>query len=311
MLEVGVQNTGWFSWDDLDGSFARFKADGFETVDLGFPGVAFDPEKPIESFYDQPLEDILAKYRPVKEAADRYGITVSQSHAPFPLWLKGEDTYNAYMIMVLEKLCAVCEAIGCPHMVAHPINRTLKENEWSTNMELYRAILPTAKRHGVKICLENLFTVHTGRVLEGVCADAEEACRYVDALNAEAGAEVFGFCFDVGHANLLHKDLRRYINTLGHRLSILHIHDNDGQNDLHLMPYTQSRYRQVCTNALDWESFILGLKDIGYRGTLCFETFRVIRVTPKELWDSSLTHLSNIGRYFRDRILAPDGEASE
>ena len=55
MLEVGVQNTGWFSWDDLDGSFARFKADGFETVDLGFPGVAFDPEKPGYSPYGSPI----------------------------------------------------------------------------------------------------------------------------------------------------------------------------------------------------------------------------------------------------------------
>lgn len=307
MLKVGVQSAGWLSFEDLDGSFARFKDQGFETVDLGFPGVPFDPEKPIQSFYDKPMEEIIAKYRAMKEAADRYGITFSQSHAPFPLWLKGQDAYNAYMITVLEKLCAVCEIIECPAIVAHPINRTLKENEWATNMELYRAIMPTAKKHSVKICLENLFTVHTGRVLEGACADAEEVCRYIDTLNAEAGAEVFGFCFDVGHANLLHKDLRRYINILGKRLTVLHIHDNDGQNDLHLMPYTQSRYRQVCTNALDWESFVLGLKDIGYTGTLCFETFRVLNITPRALWDSSLRHIANIGKYFKARIL----EASE
>lgn len=309
MLKVGVQSAGWFSFDDIDGSFKRFRETGMETVDLGFPGVAFDPEKPIQSLYDQSTEELVAKYLPVKEAAEKYGVTFSQSHAPFPLWLKGEEAYNAYMIMVVEKLCAVCQAIGCPAMVAHPINRTLKENEWRTNMEFYRAIMPTAKRTGVKICLENLFTVHTGRVLEGVCADAEEACRYLDTLNAEAGAEVFGFCFDVGHANLLHKNIRHYINTLGHRLTVLHIHDNDGQNDLHLMPYTQSRYRQVCTNALDWESLILGLKDIQYRGTLCFETFRVMNITPKALWHSSLCHIANIGKYFRDRILAPEGEA--
>ena len=43
---------------------------------------------------------------------------------------------------------------------------------------------------------------------------------------------------------------------------------------------------------------------IGYRGSMCFETFRVTDLTPQPLWDSALSHIINIGKYFRDRILS-------
>ncbi|MBR4014255.1 MAG: sugar phosphate isomerase/epimerase [Clostridia bacterium] len=304
MLEIGVQQTGWLNWEDLDGSFARLKSLGFETVDLGFPLVPYDTFGQVRSFYDQSLEELIPKYTALKNAADKHGISISQTHSAFPIWIEGaSDEYNAYMIMTVEKLCAICEVIDCHAIVVHPVTRDNKADEWNTNMELYRALIPTAIKTNVKICLENMFSSKTGRIVGGACADAEEVVRYIDTLNAEAGADVFGYCFDIGHANLVHKNIRHYINTLGHRLTILHIHDNDGQNDLHLAPYTQVRFTKTCANALDWEGFILGLKDIGYRGTLSFETFRVINVTPPELWDASLQYIAAVGKYFKKRIL--------
>ena len=60
------------------------------------------------------------------------------------------------------------------------------------------------------------------------------------------------------------------------------------------MPYTQY---------VDWESFILGLKDIGYKGTIGFETFRVLTASfPRPLWGSALKLISDTGKYFSSRI---------
>lgn len=304
MLEIGVQPSGWLDWQELDASFARLKRIGFETIDLGFPQVSEANFESGNSFYDKPMEELVAKYKALKEAADKYGITISQTHAPFPLWIEtASDEYNAHMVIALNKICEICDILDCRAVVAHPITRDNKTDEWNTNMELYRAVMPAAIKHNVKVCLENMFTTGTGRILLGACADAEETVKYIDTLNAEAGVDAFGFCFDVGHANLIHKNLRHYINTLGHRLTILHIHDNDGQNDLHLAPYTQARYYKTCQNALDWELFILGLKDIGYRGTLSFETFRVIDMTPSPLYDAALAYILEVGKYFKARIL--------
>ena len=306
MLEIGTQTAGWLSLANPDGSLERAKRLGFETMDLGFPHISYDAANltVLPSRYDLPVEEFAAPYVRMKQAADKNGISIAHAHAPFPIWRKGEDAHNAFMMVVLEKVMRTCAAVGCPALVVHPITRSTKEKEWEINMKLYRQLMPIAKETGVKICLENLFGVNTGRVLEGVCADAEEAVRYIDTLNAEAGADCFGFCFDVGHANLLHKNPKHYLETLGHRLTCLHIHDNDGQNDLHMAPYTQTRYYKKCTCALDWELFIAGLRSIGYRGSMCFETFRVTDLTPQPLWDSALSHIINIGKYFRDRILS-------
>ena len=306
MLKIGTQTAGWLSFAKPEESLERAKRIGFETMDLGFPHISYDAkaQKILPSRYDLPLEEFAAPYVAMKAAADKQGITVAHAHAPFPVWRKDEEEHNAFMMTVLDKVIRTCAAVGCPAIVVHPVTRSTKEKEWETNMQIYRQLMPVAKETGVKICLENLFTVGTGRVLEGVCADADEAVRYIDALNAEAGADCFGFCFDVGHANLLHKNICQYLEILGHRLTCLHIHDNDGQNDLHMAPYTQTRYYKACTCALDWEQFIAGLRHINYRGSMCFETFRVTDLTPKPLWDSALTHIINIGKYFRARILS-------
>lgn len=308
MLEIGTQSGCFLSLANPDGSLKRAKEIGFETMDLGFPQLSYDAKEKaiLPSRYDLPLEEFAAPYVNMKKYADQYGVGIAHAHAPFPIWRKDEEEHNVFMMTALEKVMRTCAAVGCPAVVIHPVTRSTKEKEWETNMSLYRQLMPIAKETGVKICLENLFTVGTGRVLAGVCADAEEAVRYIDALNAEAGGDYFGFCFDVGHANLLHKNPCHYIEALGHRLTCLHIHDNDGQNDLHMAPYTQTRYYKTCTCALDWELFIEGLRAINYRGSMCFETFRVTNLTPPPLHNSVLTHIINIGKYFRDRILAEE-----
>jgi sugar phosphate isomerase/epimerase len=165
---------------------------------------------------------------------------------------------------------------------------------------MYRRMIPFAKRYGVKLCLENLYSDFNGRPIEGCCADAAEACWYIDTLNAEAGEEIFGFCFDIGHANLVGRNVLEFIRTLGPRLTILHIHDNMGEKDSHLIPCTQ-----WYPGGVDWDSFIQGLKEIGYRGPLAFETFRGINLLPEDVHEEGLKLVSAIGRSFRRRILAP------
>ena len=297
MNRVGVQSCAWYSDNDPDGSFRYIKECGFNAVDFNIdhklPGAKMRTGE-LTKFFDQSIEELIEFYRPLKEASEKYDVEISQMHAPFPVWYKEMDAVNEYVVMVIDKICAICQFVGCPAIVVHPAGRSTKELEWETNLQIYRSFMPSAKKYGIKLCLENMFGMVKGRPVEAVCARAEEAVRYIDFLNEEAGGDYFGFCLDVGHATLTGKNLRDYINILGKRLTCLHIHDNDGRNDLHLMPYTQ---------LVDWESFILGLKDIGYEGTIGFETFRVLTASfPKELWPSALRLISDTGRYFAQRI---------
>ena len=128
--------------------------------------------------------------------------------------------------------------------------------------------------------------------MEGTCADPKEACWYVDTLNEYAGEELFGICLDTGHLQLTKRSAAEYIHTVGSRLKILHLHENDAIGDLHQMPYTFGGSR---TDGLDWQELAHALKDIGFDGTLNFETFPCMNSFPLGMEDAVLKTIHEIG----------------
>lgn len=306
-LKISVQTGDWydelFGGDErVDEAFQFIRKCGFDTLDYNLdhtlPGHTIR-DGSLNTFYDADIEELLERYRPVKEAMKRHGISLGQAHAPFPLHVEGADAVNDYLIQMVEKECAICRYLECPALVVHPYSCADKEKEMEINLAMYRKMIPAGKKYGIKLCLENMFRFENGHGTVGACGDAKEACWYIDTLNAEAGEDIFGYCFDVGHANLSSRNIRQELRTLGHRLTILHIHDNDGVHDLHQIPYTQHSGYKTCT---DWEGFIEGLRDIHYKGTLNFETFAALKDIPQELIPSMLKLVYEIGCYFKMRI---------
>lgn len=302
-LKVSIQTGNWYNkvFDgdkNPDEAFEFIKSCGITTLDYNIDNTLTPAEirsKELNHFYDADIEELLEYFRPVKESMERNGIFFGQTHASFPLYVEGEDAINDYLIQVIEKQCAVCQYLGCPAIVVHPYSCADKEKEREINLSIYRKLMPAGKRYGVKLCLENMFRFLNGHAVGGACATAEEACWYIDKLNEEAGEDIFGYCFDVGHANLCSRDIRQELRTLGHRLTILHIHDNDAKVDSHLIPYTQN-------NSTDWEGFIQGLRDINYRGTLDFEVFAALDHLPWELVKPMIKYVYEIGSYIQKRV---------
>ena len=307
MLRIGTQSDGWYRPDDPEGSIEFIKSCGFTTVDFNLNNFtkANDMAKglvPCESFYDQSLDALYEYFAPLKAACKKHDVTIAQIHAPFPTWYAGNPEFNEYSIKVLEKCLAISAYLDCPGIVVHPVQGT--PDEWESNMWMYRRLIPAAKKYGVKVLLENIFARMNDRFIQGRMSSPEEACKYFDALTAEAGEGVFGFCFDVGHAIITCQNIPAFVRALGHRLTNLHIHDNNGLDDLHLMPYTCATLKAnlVC----DWAGFIEALRNIGYRGALCFETFRAYRIIPEALRPDLYKYNAAIGRYMSNAILGEE-----
>lgn len=308
MLKVGVQSAGWYDRNEPLKSFEYIKSCGFESIDFNIDHYMNTGKLAKEGIYptifDQSIEEILAFFTPLKEASEATGVTIGQMHAPFPVWYKDMDEINDHIVMALDKCFAVCEYVGCPAIVVHPVNRSTKEKEWDTNMAIYRRLIPIIKQYkGVKICLENIFNHRPNRIIEGRLANASDACRMIDLLNEEAGGDYFGFCLDVGHANLTNRDIKEYVKELGSRLTILHIHDNNGLADLHMIPY--SYLATGASHVCDWQGFVEGLKEINYPGVLAFETFRIFSAYPKAVHTEALKLIAGIGHYWAELIDAP------
>lgn len=304
-LAIGVRSKWWYDEKNPDESIKFIKDCGFEAIDYGINGLfdsTFDEEN-LTSFFDKSLEELYAYFQPVKDALNKYDIAISQTHGIFKLHYPGEDARNDYLIEVTEKMIAINKYLGSPAIVIHPWigSDVHKSEEKKTNLMIYRRLIPAAKKYGVMICLENINQKSGLECYEGGCSDAYEACEYVDTLNAEVGADVFGFCLDTGHVKITGRNLYQFITTLGSRIKLLHIHDNDGRSDSHMIPYTQVDQSGFRTST-DWESFIQAIREIRYEGAISFESSRGIRIPPIELRKAVLRFLCEIGRCFRQRI---------
>lgn len=304
-MRIGIQSDNLYCDNDPLGSLERIKNCGFDSVDFSLykyiePKNIINDENP-SSFYDKTLDELFEFFKPLKEASKKTGVIIGQTHAPFPSHDKGKTKFNNYMLGVIEKCLAICEYIECPAMVVHCFAADGNKEEFDLNLEYYRSLIPLVKKYPkVKICIENIFGRFMGRKIDGRLSIASDICTIVDMLNNEAGGDYFGICFDVGHALLTHKNIKDYIRKMGDRLTIMHIHDNDAKEDLHMIPYTylSSTTEHYC----DWQGFIDALKEIGYNGILNFETFRIFSAFPNPVHDDVLRLISSIGKYWSDYI---------
>ncbi|MBQ8345322.1 MAG: TIM barrel protein, partial [Clostridia bacterium] len=181
MLKVGVQSAGWYRREDPTASFQYIRECGFEAIDFNIDHYLSAKKTAEEGIYptvfDAPTEEVLAFFKPLKDASEATGVAIGQMHAPFPVWFEGKDEANEHILMALDKCFAVCEYVGCPAIVVHPVSGPTKEEEWARNLALYRRLIPVIKQYkGVKICLENIFDHFGERIIEGRLANAADAC---------------------------------------------------------------------------------------------------------------------------------------
>lgn len=305
MQKISVQSTGIVR-DDPEKGFSMLAAAGIEAVDFDLFSY-HNPKKMAAGepgFYDQSIEQLQAFFKPYRDSARRHGIAFGQAHAPYPPNPPGAPVLQQ-SIGIINKCIALCAFLDCPHLVVHPANMawfTDREREREANLRFYEALIPAAKQHRVGICLENMFRSVNSRVCEAVCSDPYQAADFIDALNSLAGETLFSFCFDVGHANLLKKDSLHFLQVLGPRVQALHIHENNGTYDMHLLPFTQGVDWTKC-NALDWERFLHGLHEIRYTGNINFEIHNVWCLLPEAIHPAALALVKAIGDYMKNKIL--------
>ena len=311
-MKLSVQTFGTLEILGIEEGMKAIAEAGFDALDFGLDGFYKWEELTAGKKSEFFEEENLAKYvDEVKAAADKYGISFGQVHAPFPLFVPKSPKGGENVREDVAKSIEICARVGCPRIVIHPIfdgsarfPSMTKEEEIKVNMEYYTSIIPLLKKYNVVCCLENMWMQDwkTKKIYTASCSDINEVIKYIDDLNAIAGERLFGFCLDIGHLLLLGQDPCYWIEMLGDRLETLHTHDNNGVSDEHIIPYLG------CAN---WERFVLGLRKIGYSRNFSFEVSSFNRKFPAELIPSALRLTADIGRYFIGRITAETDPTDE
>ena len=265
--------------------------------EAGFDGLDYSMF-PLTAEHHPFLEDDWEdKARALRTYADSLGIPFVQGHAPFSFKDRTPEGWRTHNYFRTIRAIEVAGVLGIRELIIHPLQfLPYKQNVQTLhdyNMEFFRALIPHAKKAGVRICLENMWQRNPKRgnlITHSTCSRAEEAAAWVDELS---DPESIGYCLDLGHCGLVELDAADEIRTLGHRITALHVHDNDFMQDQHILPYQ---------GHADWKSILAALKEVGYNGAFTFEADNFLRQVPEPVIPTALKLMVEVGRHMIAQI---------
>ncbi len=265
---------------------------GFDGLDFGM--FNFQPNHEIFTSYN---DDEFRKYfEDIGRCARANGVEIFQVHAPMP------SGVESIPLDCAEKCIKAASFMGSRYIVIHPImprgciHGRNNDHAVKTNMDYFKALIPTFKEYGVTLGIENMFGYdpELKKLVPTVCSSVEEMIFYIDELNNAAGEKLFAACLDTGHAAISGTGMSDMARHLGNRLEILHVHDNNAVSDMHTAPGL---------GILNFKDFAQTLSDIEYKGMFSFECDGFFGKFGENLYFECAELLCKIGHEIVDNVL--------
>ena len=274
-LKIGITNTS-FNVYGAEGRYDAIARCGYDSIDFQeFANIYTD-------FFKLSEEEFLNAVRVERAKIESYGLTVHQAHAPWVWGMPRDRTEQerSLWLAAVKKAILGTRALGADIIVVHALlpyddTGTNPEEVLELNEAFFGELADFAKDNGITVCVENLpFKLHP-------LSSVEAVCRLVDKLERDN----LKVCLDTGHAAMYDINVASAVRYIGERLVTLHIHDNMGDADSHLIPGD---------GIIDWDACALALKEIGYKGVISLETSPKHNQHPVEKWEEREAILSNV-----------------
>lgn len=236
----------------------------------GFDGVDMDVMNYgsgcLPDVYHMPQEQLEEYFDGIRRCAERLGIAIAQTHNIMSAYRPNDEAYNRDLLLRARKGIEATRLLGCRYTVTHCINsfrwgdETPPEVMHRENQRMFADILDAIEQNGVCATLESF-----GRSTQDHCdcfGDAQRMLAEYESLPTQHKA----FCVDTGHthtvASMGQPSAADFIRLFGSRVKILHLNDNDGLLDQHLIPGQ---------GTIDWPDVFDALEEIGYEGYYNYE----------------------------------------
>jgi len=192
-----------------------------------------------------------SNHREFPKLAREAGLQVVDGHAPFArdydfvnsLWLDnldGETTFEIYLRTIDE-----CGEDDIANLIVHPYDlKTQAPPPNEVGLERIKRMLGRAEEHNVTLAFENI-----------------RNDEYLEYIFKNASSPKLGFCYDAGHRNCFAPHLD-FLEMYGDKLVALHLQDNDGSGDQHLVPFE---------GKIDWAEQMAKIAATGYAGPTTLE----------------------------------------
>jgi len=228
--------------------------------------------------YDFPWMDTDSVKELIHVCAD-YGIKIWSAHPPENEILLGTDAAARHKNLdMLRKFADFCNTIGAALMPIHFWSQTRTLNEARNDLILdflISELESISYDSNVTLCLETLRS------------NVSKVSNF-DLLNIaqQSHNSQLGFLVDSGHSKIS-GDMHNSIIQAGKLLKSLHLHDNDGVNDLHQIPGK---------GIINWSLLANDLKTVNYSGPIMYEVSYISEkdhnTALKSIMDNYMTYFS-------------------
>ena len=204
MTRLGIFS--WFSYPGpIEERLKKIKLAGFDATSLWWDIAGDD-------------KDMLP------DLARKTGLEIDNIHAPFfspidpnSFWTDktaGEDYFNVLISCIDD-----CKKHDIPSMVIHITDFLKIPPVTELGLDRVKRLAEHAEKQGINLAFENLNT-----------------SDHLDCIFQSVDSSRVGFCYDSGHENCSRPGTD-YLSQYGDRLFAVHLHDNFGDDDTHLLPY--------------------------------------------------------------------------
>ena len=199
-------------------------------------------------------EDIL-------KASEEFGIRCEMGHLPFLGGMSKDESFMEDFKNRVHRAIDASAFLGIEYAVLHPnaANMPMRsydpKAQYDAVMNLLAPFAEHASRVGLNLVLENMRVVPGLMHVHRFGQSPDEICDVADALG-------MGICWDFGHANISGLKQSEALAYVGKRLKVIHINDNGGIEDEHILPFTGN---------VDWRDAMHGLALADYNGLFNFE----------------------------------------
>lgn len=188
-----------------------------------------------------------AEFRGEVDIIRKSGLRIENMHCPFGngmmnrLW---SDEDPAQTLMLIHSAIDCCSLYGIKTLVVHPSDGLEPPSVSQCGLKYFQGIVSYAEKKNVRTAFENI-----------------QRPEYLKTLFERLEGGNIGFCFDTGHENCFSKG-KDMLSEYGERLCALHIHDNNGEADSHLIPFDGN---------IDFSETVKRLCALDYRGAVSLE----------------------------------------
>jgi len=189
-----------------------------------------------------------------KWISKRYNISLN-FHIPYFLEISSYiPGISEVVLKFAKKEIVLANKLGVKIITIHPgYKEAVPDKNFNILIRNLREIIKFTKKYEIKIGLENS-TLLGG----GLCATPKEILKVLNLLKS------LKVTFDVGHANTTGFNPIEYFRKVKNKIINIHIHDNNGKNDEHLL---------IGKGNIDFKKFLRECKKSNYYGPFILEVF--------------------------------------